>query len=84
MHQLQRQVRVAFTLCLIAFAAGIVAHLALTDIFHGEPDVRLEWRAVQATGLIVAATLVYAARTLAKVLAATRGQASASAPYNDR
>jgi len=84
MQDVQRQVRVAFSLCVVALAAGIVAHLALTDIFHGEADVQLEWRAVQASGVVVAATLVYAARTLAKVLGATQGRAAASAQRNDR
>ena len=33
----------------------IVAQLALTDIYHGETDVSLEWRAVQAAfGVIIA------------------------------
>lgn len=69
MEKLQRKVRVAFFLCVAAVAAGIVAQLALTDIFHGEADVRIEWRAVQIAGVIVAVALIYAAHTLSSVRA---------------
>ena len=70
MHALQKRVRLAIALCYAALLAGIAAHLALTDIFHGEADVHLEWRIVQVAGVIVAAALVFALRTLAQVRAA--------------
>lgn len=45
----------AFGLGTLSLLAIIVAQLALTDIYHGETDVSLEWRAVQAAfGVIIA------------------------------
>lgn len=45
----------AFGLGTLSLLAIIVAHLALADIYHGETDVSLEWRAVQAAfGVIIA------------------------------
>ena len=37
----------------LSFAAFVLERLALTDIFHGEPDVRLEWALVNAALLPV-------------------------------
>ena len=38
----------------LSFFSILVAHLALTDIYHGETDLSLEWRALQvAFGVIV-------------------------------
>ena len=38
------------TICLgvLSFAAFVLERLALTDIFHGEPDLDLEWMLVNA------------------------------------
>lgn len=45
----------AFGLGTLSFLAIVLAHLALTDIYHGETDVSVEWRAVQgAFGVIIA------------------------------
>jgi hypothetical protein len=41
-------------LALISLAAIILSHLALTDIAHGEPDLRLEWTILRLTaGLLL-------------------------------
>jgi hypothetical protein len=84
MLKLQRQVRIASILCRVAFAAGVVGHLALIDIFHGETDVRVEWRALQIAGVVVAAALLLAAQTLSRILAAMTNHASGCAPHSDR
>jgi hypothetical protein len=83
MHSLQRQIRVAIALCCVALLAGVAAHLALTDIYHGEADVHLEWRALQVAAIVVAAALLIALRTLTTVLPVVRGL-SRAAPYNER
>jgi hypothetical protein len=72
MEKLQRRIGVALLLCFAAVVAGAVAQLALTDIFHGEADVRLEWRAVQIADVVVATAVIYAAHTLFKVRAFLR------------
>ena len=38
----------------LSFLSILVAHLALTDIYHGGDDLSLEWRALQvAFGVII-------------------------------
>jgi hypothetical protein len=68
MQDLQRRARVVYSLCLAALTAGIVALLALTDIRHGEADVRAEWLAVQAAGIVILTALVASARLLRRIL----------------
>ena len=47
--------RVTLGLGLVSALSILVAHLALTDIYHGETEVSSEWRAVQvAFGIVVA------------------------------
>lgn len=67
MERLRRHVAVAMFFCVAAVIAGVVAQLALTDIRHGEADLRMEWRALQVSALFVAAALIYAAKTLRDV-----------------
>jgi hypothetical protein len=43
-----REIRITRAAGVISLAALALAALALTDISHGEADVRLEWRIVQA------------------------------------
>ena len=70
MRHLRRRVRLAFALCLAALPAGLAAHLALTDIWHGEQDLRLEWWAVRVSALVVAAAVLASLRALHEVLRA--------------
>ena len=37
----------------VSLVAFIFGRLAMTDIFHGEPDLTLEWKVVSATFLPV-------------------------------
>jgi hypothetical protein len=39
--------RLSFVLAVLALLSVAVGHLALTDIFHAEGDVSLEWNAVR-------------------------------------
>jgi hypothetical protein len=68
MRHVQRQARLAFVLCLAALPAGLVAHLALTDIAHGADDLRLEWGALRVAALVIAAAVVASLRALHGVL----------------
>lgn len=47
--------RVALVLGCLSLVSIVVAHLALTDIYHGETDVSTEWRAVQAAAAMIVA-----------------------------
>jgi hypothetical protein len=43
MKKLRIWARIALTLGLLALVVLFLMHLALTDIYHGEDDVSLEW-----------------------------------------
>jgi hypothetical protein len=40
MSNLKTQIRVTIALGVLSLLAGLITHLALTDIYHGEADVR--------------------------------------------
>jgi len=61
--------RVAVVAGLLSTAAFILGRLAMTDIFHGEPDLTLEWNVVSATFLPV---LLFHVLALVAMLAALR------------
>ena len=74
MRNLKLQIAATIVLGSLSLIAGVFAHLALTDIYHGEADRLLEWRVVQLSALIVLAfigtalfTLTRAWRALARV-----------------
>ena len=37
----------------LSLLAGLITHLALTDIYHGEADVTLEWNIVRICALVL-------------------------------
>lgn len=61
----------------VSFAAFVLERLALTDIFHGEPDVRLEWTLVNAAFLPI---VVFHILGLTSVLIALRRLGTSAAP----
>lgn len=60
--------KTAMVLGFISLAACGISALALTDIGHGEPDLRLEWRALQVAALLIFAFHVAALSTLRRVV----------------
>jgi hypothetical protein len=70
MANLHRQARVAKALCLASFPAALLAHLALTDIRHGEADLTLEWNALRLSAMIIGVAVVASLRALHSVLEA--------------
>ncbi len=58
----------SFLLGIVALAAVVVCHLALTDIWHGEGDLSLEWRVLQIGFLVIVIALFSAMATLRRVL----------------
>ena len=60
--------RVSLWLGLVSVLAILTALLALTDIYHRETDVSLEWNVVRASFLIIMAFHVFA------LIAAWKGQ----------
>ncbi len=47
------QIAIVMGLGAVTLLVGILGHLALTDIYHGEPDLSLEWGIVQVTALFI-------------------------------
>jgi hypothetical protein len=48
--------QITFSWGILTLVACGLAHLALTDIYHGAEDLSLEWQMVQIAGLI---TLIF-------------------------
>jgi len=51
MSNLKTQIRATMFLGVLALLAGIIGHLALTDIYHNEVDVTLEWNILRICAL---------------------------------
>ncbi len=55
MLTLSRLIAACLVLGLVSLAAVLAAHLALTDIWHGEGDLRAEWTVLQVASLLIVA-----------------------------
>ena len=51
----------------LSLLAIVAAHLALTDIYHGGPDLALEWRALQIAFAVIIAFHVAALAFLVRL-----------------
>ena len=65
---LKIQIRLTIALGGLSLLAGILSHLALTDIYHGEADVSLEWNVLRACAVIFLLFLGSALLTLTRAL----------------
>jgi hypothetical protein len=61
-------IRVSLGLGVLALLAVVGSHLALTDIYHGESDLGLEWNALRVCFGVIVVSQVTALITLVKVL----------------
>ena len=68
MSNLKTQIRVTIAMGALSLLAGLITHLALTDIYHGEADVTLEWRIVRICALVILGFVVMALITLRRAL----------------
>lgn len=68
MINLKTQIRVTIVLGVLSLLAGLLTHLALTDIYHGEADVTLEWNMVRIGALVLLVFIGMALFTLRRVL----------------
>jgi len=53
MRNLKTQIRLTMLLGALSLLAGLATHLAMTDIYHGEANVTLQWSIVRVCALIV-------------------------------
>jgi hypothetical protein len=68
MTTLEKQITFTMGLGVLSLLAGLLTHLALTDIYHGEADVTLEWRIVQLSALVILTFIILALVTLGRAL----------------
>lgn len=68
MNKNRSLVLVVMALGILALVAGFFAHLALTDIYHGESDTSVEWKVVQVTALIIFVFIVSSLFTFGRTL----------------
>src|SRR3990170_7134251 len=68
MIQLKTQIRTTIVLGALSLIAGLFTHLALTDIYHGEADVTLEWNVVRICTLMLLVFIGMALYTLRRAL----------------
>jgi len=52
MAKLKKQIKITMALGVLSLFAGLAGHLALTDIYHGEANVGLEWNIVRVCALV--------------------------------
>jgi hypothetical protein len=70
MRNLKTQIRVTIALGALSLIAGLITHLALTDIYHGEADVTLEWSIVRLCAFVFLVFIGMALFTLRRALRA--------------
>jgi hypothetical protein len=68
MSNLKTQIRLTIALGALSLLAVLIAHLALTDIYHGEVDVTLEWSVVRICVLVLLVFISMALFTLRRAL----------------
>jgi hypothetical protein len=68
MSNLKTQIRVTIVLGALSLLAVLIAHMALTDIYHGEVDVTLEWSVVRICALVLLVFISMAMFTLRRAL----------------
>ena len=70
MTQFKNQIRFTIMLGILSILSGIFGHLALTDIYHGEGDLTLEWSILQAGAFIIFVFVVSSLLVLREALKA--------------
>lgn len=73
MKGLRRLAWVTLGFAVLSLGAIAASHLALTDIGHGEDDLKMEWLVLRISFLVMVGFHVTALIMLARVLRADRG-----------
>jgi len=64
----QKQIHATIALGITSLVAGLFSHLALTDIFHGEGNLSMEWTVLRLSALVFLVFIGMAMYTLRKSL----------------
>lgn len=65
--ELKQQIRLATALGVMSLVAGALGQLALTDIYHGEGDLTLEWNMLRIFAVIFVVFIAHALNTFRKI-----------------
>jgi len=65
---MKRQAGIAFILGVASLIAVFISHLALTDIYHGESDLRQEWIVLRLCFAVIFIFQVFALITFRKII----------------
>jgi len=68
MKDLKNQIRLTLALGILSLLAGVIGHLALTDIYHAKVDVSLEWNVLCACAVVLMMFIGFSSFTLRMVL----------------
>lgn len=67
MNDYKTYIRISIFLCGLSLVALLLAHLALTDIYHGGEPLLTEWKAVQIAFFITACCISFGLYTLIRL-----------------
>lgn len=67
MNNLKMYAKITIFLAGLSLVALLFCHLALTDIHHGEADLRLEWTILRVAAIIFVAFIVSTVLTIRQV-----------------
>ena len=68
MTELKKQVQLTMTLGVLSLFAGVMGHVALTDIYHGNGNLSLEWNVLRACAVVLVVFIGSTLFTLRQVL----------------
>jgi len=68
MTTLKTQIQLTIALGILSLFAGVMGHLALTDIYHGEGDLSLEWNILRAGAIVLLVFIGAALTTLTRAM----------------
>lgn len=68
MMELKNQIRLTIALGILSLFAGLMGHLTLTDIYHAEGNLALEWAVLRVCAVVLVVFIVSTLFTLRQVL----------------
>lgn len=66
--ELKYHIRILMVLGILSLVAGGLGHLALTDIYHAQGDLSLEWNLLRVFAAIFLTFIAYTLAMLRKIL----------------
>ena len=76
--KIKNQIRIATILGILSLFAGIAGHLALSDIYHAENDLTLEWTMLRVFAVLFVVFIGYTLITLRTIWKKLDGESDES------